>query len=144
MRNTEETRSFVAAIHEEGGTATTSDIRQRTELTEGQIHHQYRKLERHDWITVSKQSVPTVSGSRMKVAELTEKAVDEINNKAFLSHDQQPERTKVDVVELANQVEANTESIEEIQQYVGDIVYERLSENSNRIDKLESSQNKLK
>jgi len=80
----------------------------------------------------------------MKVAELTEKAVDEINNKAFLSHDQQPERTKVDVVELANQVEANTESIEEIQQYVGDIVYERLSENSNRIDKLESSQNKLK
>jgi len=128
MRNTEETRSFLAAIKEEGGRASTRQIRNRTDLTEGQLHHQYQKLEDRGWITVEKpDSYVMESGSRMKVAELTEKALDEINNKGFLSGGQQPERTTVNVAELAEQVELVEESIEQVQEYVSKTVYRQLA-----------------
>jgi DNA-binding MarR family transcriptional regulator len=128
MRNTEETRAFLAAIKEEGGSASTRQIRHRTDLTEGQLQHQYKKLEDHGWIAVEKpESYVTESGSRMKVAELTEKALDEINNKAFLSGGQQPERTTVNVAELAEQVQKVEESIEQVQEYVSENVYRQLT-----------------
>lgn len=127
MRNTEETRAFLAAITEEGGRASTRQIRNRTDLTEGQLHYQYQKLEKYGWITVEKpESYVTDSGSRMKVAELTDKALDEINNKGVLSGGQQPERTKVNVAELAEQVEMLEESIEQVQEYVSENVYRQL------------------
>ena len=124
MRNTEETRAFLAAITEEGGRASTRQIRNRTDLTEGQLHYQYQKLEGHGWITVEKpESHVMDSGSRMKVAELTERALDEINNKGFLSGRQQPERTTVNVAELAEQVKTVEESVEQVQEYVSETVY---------------------
>ena len=128
MRNTEETRAFLAAITEEGGRASTRQIRDRTDLTEGQLHHQYQKLKAHGWITVEKpESYVMDSGSRMKVAELTEKALDEIDNKGFLSGGQQPKRTTVNVTELAEQVEMVEESIEQVQKYVSETVYRQLT-----------------
>lgn len=138
MNNTEETRAFVAAVYEEDGSATTSQIRRRTDLTGGQLHHQYDKLEDHGWITVSKQSEALASGSRMKVATLTEKALDEIENKAYLSHGQQPERTSVDVVELAEKIDELHATLEETHEYVTTNLYQRMKENSERLEALES------
>lgn len=139
MRNTVETRAFVAAVYECDGSASTSEIRRRTDLTGNQIHHQYRKLGDHGWITVSKpESHVTESGSRMKVATLTEKALDEIENKAYLSGDQQPERTNVDVVELAEKIDELQATIEGTHEYVSTNLFRRMKENSERLEALES------
>jgi DNA-binding MarR family transcriptional regulator len=139
MRNTVETRAFVAAVYECGGSASTREIRRRTDLTEGQIHHQYDKLEDHGWITVSKpESHVTESGSRMKVATLTETALDEIESKGYLSGGQQPERTKVDVVELAEKIDELQATIEETHEYVSTNLYRRMKENSERLEALEA------
>jgi DNA-binding MarR family transcriptional regulator len=139
MRNTEETRAFIAAVHENEGRATTSEIRRRTDLTGNQIHHQYRKLEDNGWITIEKpESAITESGSRMKVATLTEKALDEIENKAYLSHGQQPERTSVDVVELAEKLDELQATLEETHEYVTTNLYKRMEANTKRLEELEA------
>ena len=139
MRNTVETRAFIAAVYECDGSASTREIRRRTDLTGDQIHHQYRKLEDHGWISVSKpESHVTESGSRMKVATLTEKALDEIETKAYLSHGQQPERTSVDVVELAEQLDELQATIEETHDYVSTTLFQRMRKNSERLEALEA------
>ena len=139
MRNTVETRAFVAAVYECDGSASTREIRRRTDLTGSQIHHQYDKLEDHGWITVAKpESHVTESGSRMKVATLTEKALNEIENKAYLSGGQQPERTHVDVVELAEKLDELQATIEETHNYVSTNLFRRMKENSERLEALES------
>jgi DNA-binding MarR family transcriptional regulator len=139
MRNTKETREFLAAIVEEGGTATTRQIRRRTDLTEGQLHHQYRKLERHGYITISR-AFPTESGSQMKQATLTEVAEDKINNKALLSHGQKPNRVSVDVVELSEDIDTLASSIEDIQEWISETLYPIVKENSMRLDTLERTE----
>lgn len=139
MRNTVETRAFVAAVYECDGSASTSEIRRRTDLTGNQIHHQYRKLEDHGWVTVEKpDSHVTESGSRMKVATLTEKALDEIENKAYLSGGQQPERTHIDVVELAEQLDELQATIEETHDYVSTTLFRRMKKNSERLEALKA------
>lgn len=125
INQTEETRQFVGAILEEDGRADTATIRRRTNLTEGQLHHQFRKLERHDIIEIERSEIPSQSGSRMKIAVIPEDKLREA--KSLVSHDRQPERTTVDVVELAKQVEAMTESIEQVQEYVSENVYRQLA-----------------
>jgi hypothetical protein len=80
------------------------------------------------------------SGSRMKVATLTEKALDEIKNKGYLSGGQQPERTSVDVVELAEKLDELQAKIEETHEYVSTNLYRRMKENSERLEALESRQ----
>ena len=136
MRITEETREFLGAIVEKEGNATTRQIRMRTDLTEGQLHHQYRKLEKHGLIDVSR-AYPTASGSQMKQASLTEKGEEEV--RAILSHDRQPERTTVDVVELADQIKELEEAIDEIQEYVSETLYHRVRENSRRLKSPDSN-----
>jgi DNA-binding MarR family transcriptional regulator len=139
MRNTVETRAFIGAVYECDGSASTREIRRRIDLTDGQIHHQYNKLEDHGWITVSKpESHVTPSGSRMKVATLTEKALDEIENKAYLSDGQQPERTHVGVVELAEQLDELQATIEVTHDYVSTTLFRRMKENSERLEALEA------
>ncbi|TKX87065.1 hypothetical protein EXE43_05140 [Halorubrum sp. SS5] len=139
MKNTVETRAFIGAVYECDGSASTREIRRRTDLTDGQIHHQYDKLEDHGWITVSKpESHVTASGSRMKVATLTETGLDEIENKAYLSGGQQPERTHVDVVELARQLDELQATIEETHNYVSTALFRRMKENSERLEALEA------
>ncbi|TKX86735.1 hypothetical protein EXE43_06805 [Halorubrum sp. SS5] len=125
INQTEETRQFVGAILEEDGRADTATIRRRTNLTEGQLHHQFRKLERHDIIEIERSEIPSLSGSRMKIAVIPEDKLRAA--KSLVSHDRQPERTTVDVVELAEQVEAMTESIEQVQEYVSENVYRQLA-----------------
>ena len=136
INETEETRQFIGAILEEDGRASTSEIRRRTDLTEGQIHHQYRKLERHGLIKIERADIPSQSGARMKIAVIPEKKVHEA--KSLISHSRQPERTKVDVAELAEQVEEMVEAIKEIQEYVTDSLYNRMKENTERLETLES------
>lgn len=124
INETEETRQFIGAILEEGGRASTSQIRQRTDLTEGQIHHQFRKLERHGLIEIERADIPSQSGSRMKIAVIPEQKRREV--KSLITHGRQPERTTVDVVELAEAVTAMAESIEQVQEYVSETVYRQL------------------
>lgn len=125
INQTEETRQFIGAILEEDGRASTSKIRQRTDLTEGQIHHQYRKLERHGIIEIERADIPSRSGSRMKIAVIPDYKRQEA--KSLVTHDRQPERTTVDVVELAEQVEGMAESIEQVQDYLSEYVYRQLA-----------------
>jgi DNA-binding Lrp family transcriptional regulator len=125
LNETEETRQFIGAILEEDGRASTSEIRRRTDLTEGQIHHQYRKLERHGLIEIKRSEIPSQSGARMKIAVIPQNKRREA--KSLVTHDRQPKRTTVDVVELAENVEAMAESIEQVQEYVSENVYRHLA-----------------
>lgn len=102
---------------------------------EGQLQHQFRKLERHGFIEIDRSSVETQSGSRMKIAVIPEAKRDEAE--ALLSHDRKPERTTVDVLELANEVDELTTTIEEMHDYITENVYERMNSNRERIEALE-------
>jgi DNA-binding MarR family transcriptional regulator len=124
MNQTEETREFIAAVLEEDGKADTSTIRRRTDLTEGQLQHQFRKLERHGFIEIERSEIPSQSGSRMKVAVIPEEKMREA--KSLISHNRQPERTKVDVVELAKEVDELEASIVDVQEYVSENVYRQM------------------
>jgi len=125
INQTEETRQFVGAILEEDGRADTATIRRRTDLTEGQLHHQFRKLERHGIIEIERSEIPSQSGARMKIAVIPEDKLKVA--KSLVTHNRQPERTTVDVVKLAEQVDAMDESIEQVQEYVSNTVYRQLA-----------------
>ena len=135
MKQTEETRQFISAIIEEDGSASTAKIRRRTDLTEGQLQHQFRKLESHGFIEIDRTEMETRSGSRMKVAVIPDEKRDEAE--ALLSHDRTPERTTVDVVELAEEVDELNQTIEEIHDYITENVYKRMTSNQERINELE-------
>jgi DNA-binding Lrp family transcriptional regulator len=135
MKQTEETRQFISAIIEEDGSASTAKIRRRTDLTEGQLQHQFRKLERHGFIEIDRSKIPSQSGSRMKVAVIPDEMRDEAEG--LLSHDRTPERTTVDVVELAEEVDELNQTIEEIHDYITENVYKRMTSNQERINELE-------
>lgn len=137
INETEETRQFIGAVLEEDGQASTSQIRRRTDLTEGQLHHQYRKLEQHSIIEIERSEIPSQSGSKMKIAVIPEDKLREA--KSLISHDRQPERTRVDVANLAEQVSELSDSIEELQWYISETMYPRMRENSERLDGLESA-----
>ena len=136
VNQTEETRQFVGAILEEDGRADTATIRRRTDLTEGQLHHQFRKLERHGIIEIERSEIPSQSGSRMKIAVIPEDKIREA--KSLVSHDRQPERTKVDVVELAEKLDELQATIEETHEYVSTNLYRRMEENTKRLEALEA------
>ena len=136
INQTEETRQFVGAILEEDGRADTATIRRRTDLTEGQLHHQFRKLERHGIIEIERSEIPSQSGSRMKIAVIPEDNLREA--KSLVSHDRQPERTKVDVVELAEKLDELQATIEETHEYVSTNLYRRMEENTKRLEALEA------
>ena len=136
INQTEETRQFVGAILEEDGRADTATIRRRTDLTEGQLHHQFRKLERHGIIEIERSEIPSQSGSRMKIAVILEDKLREA--KSLVSHDRQPKRTRVDVVELAENFDELQATIEETHEYVSTILYRRMKENTKRLEALEA------
>ena len=136
VNQTEETRQFVGAILEEDGRADTATIRRRTDLTGGQLHHQFRKLERHGIIEIERSEIPSQSGSRMKIAVIPEDKIREA--KSLVSHDRQPERTKVDVVQLAEKLDELQATIEETHEYVSTNLYRRMEENTKRLEALEA------
>jgi hypothetical protein len=107
-------------------------------LTEGQIHHQYRKLERHGLIEIERSDIPSQSGARMKIAVIPEDKLQEV--KSLVSHDRQPERTSVDVVELAEKLDELQATLEETQKYVTTNLYERMEQNTERLEALESAE----
>jgi hypothetical protein len=94
-------------------------------LTEGQSPQQYRKLERHGLIEIERADIPSQSGARMKIAVIPENKRHKA--KSLVTHDRQPERTTVDVVELAEEVATMAESIEQVQEYVSENVYRHLA-----------------
>ena len=61
----------------------------------------------------------------MKIAVIPEDKLKE--SKSYISHDRQPERTTVDVVELAEQLDDLGASIDEVQEYVSENVYRQLA-----------------
>jgi hypothetical protein len=71
----------------------------------------------------------------MKIAVIPEAKRDEAE--ALLSHDRKPERTTVDVVELAEEVDELTTTIEELKEYISTNVYGRMTSNKERIIELE-------
>jgi DNA-binding PadR family transcriptional regulator len=135
MKQTEETRQFIGAILEEDGSASTAKIRRRTDLTEGQLQHQFRKLESHGFIEIDRTEMETRSGSRMKVAVITDEKRDEAES--LLSHDRKPERTTVDVVELASELDELNQTIDELKKHMTSHLYNPMQANRERIEKLE-------
>lgn len=135
MKQTEETRQFISAIIEEDGSASTAKIRRRTDLTEGQLQHQFRKLERHGFIEIDRTEMETRSGSRMKVAVIPDEMRAEAE--ALLSHDRKPERTTVDVVELAEELDELNQTIDELKKHMTSHLYNPMQANRERIEKLE-------
>ena len=135
MKQTEETRQFISAIIEEDGRASTAEIRRRTDVTEGQLQHQFRKLERHGFIEVDRTEMETRSGSRMKVAVIPDEKRDEAES--LLSHDRKPERTTVDVVELASELDELNQTIDELKKHMTSHLYNPMRSNTERIGELE-------
>lgn len=111
------------------------DIRNRTDLTEGQRQHQLSELESAVLVTVDSLEGLTTNGTRIKVAVLTQAAIDEIQRGALNGSANHSHRGSVDVVELAEQ-------IEEIQQYISEYVrpkFEELAELRRHIEAAENS-----
>ncbi len=79
-------------------------IRLATDLSENQRHHQFSKLEKHDFITVEKTDMMGNNGAGMKVAKLTEKAYEEIN-KGFLQGEPYKRKLAPDNTELAEELD---------------------------------------
>ncbi|MYL66626.1 hypothetical protein [Halorubrum distributum] len=132
---TSESRAFLSAIHEAGGKATMRDIRHRTDLTEGQRQHQFEKLEDAGYIDVDRVEGLTSNNVAMKMASLTEAAVDDIQRGVLSGKTDYGRRASVDVAELA-------EDVQTTQQYVSEVLYPRLQELqqlSQRVDELEST-----
>jgi hypothetical protein len=132
---TDESRAFLAAVHEAGGRATMRDIRNRADLTEGQRQHQFTKLESAGVITVERAKGLTANGTSMKVAVLTQAAVDEIQTGVLNGSTNHSRRGSVDVTELADQ-------IDETQQYISKYIrpkFAELTELRRRIEAVENS-----
>lgn len=132
---TTESRAFLSAIHEAGGTATMRDIRHRTDLTEGQRQHQFEKLEAAGYIDVDRVEGLTSNGVAMKIAVLTQAAVDDIQRGVLSGEAKYSRRASVDVTELA-------EDVQTTQQYVSEVLYPRLQELqqlSKRVGELEAT-----
>mgnify|MGYP006276406529 FL=1 len=111
------------------------DIRNRTDLTEGQRQHQFEKLEADGYIDVDRVEGLTSNGVAMKVAVLTQAAVDDIQRGVLSGEAKYSRRASVDVTELA-------EDVQTTQQYVSEVLYPRLQELqqlSQRIDELEAA-----
>jgi DNA-binding Lrp family transcriptional regulator len=121
MNWTAESRAFLAAVHEAGGRATMREIRNRTDLTEGQRQHQFRKLVAAGLIEIDRVDGFTMNGTRMKVAVLTKVATDEIQRGILTGSTDYSRRGSVDVAVLAEQ-------IEEIQQYIADHIHPKFGE----------------
>jgi hypothetical protein len=58
--------------------------------------------------------------------------------KSLVSHNRQPERTKVDVVGLAEKLDELQATIEETHEYVSTNLYRRMEENTKRLEALEA------
>jgi polyhydroxyalkanoate synthesis regulator phasin len=71
----------------------------------------------------------------MKVAVIPDEKRDEAE--ALLSHDRKPERTTVDVVKLASEVDELTQTIEELKKHMTSHLYNPMRSNTERIDELE-------
>lgn len=110
------------------------DIRHRTDLTEGQRQHQFQKLEAAGYIDVDRIEGLTPNNIAMKMAALTQAAVDEIQRGVLSGNPECGRRASVDVAELA-------EDVQTTQQYVSEVLYPRLQELqqlSQRVAELES------
>jgi DNA-binding MarR family transcriptional regulator len=134
MYCTAESRAFLAAIHEAGGKATMRDIRHRTDLSEGKRHHQFTKLEADGLIEIDRVEGLTTNGTRMKVAVLTEAAIDEIQRGVLNGNTDHSRRAAVDVAELAEQVE-------QIQRYISESVHPRFGELTELRRRIEAEEN---
>jgi hypothetical protein len=111
------------------------DIRNRTDLTEGQRQHQFAKLESAGVITVDRAEGLTANGTSMKVAVLTQAATEEIQKGVLNGSTNHSRRGSVDVVELAEQ-------IDETQQYISKHIrpkFAELTELRRRIEAVEDS-----
>jgi hypothetical protein len=93
-------------------------------------------LERHGIIEIERSEIPSQSGSRMKIAVIPEDKLREA--KSLVSHDRQPERTKVDVVELAEKLDELQATIEETHEYVSTNLYRRMEKSTKRLEALEA------
>lgn len=118
---TTESRVFLSATHEAGGTATMRDIRHRTNLTEGQRQHQFRKLETAGFIEVDRKRELTANNTKMKIAVLTEAGINEIQRGVLNGDTDYSRRTSIDVAELADDVE-------EIQTYISEYIHPKFRE----------------
>ena len=100
-----ETRAFLSAVEAEGGSASTRQIRNRTQLTEGKLQYQFRKLSDVEigLISIEYREKGSNSNAPIKVAHLTEAARDAIEN-GLLDNYGRSHPVEVDVVNLAERV----------------------------------------
>jgi predicted transcriptional regulator len=100
-----ETRAFLSAIVAEGGEANTRMIRQRTQLTEGQLQYQFRKLSRAGYIDIEYSKWGSSSNAPIKVAHLTTDAQRAIKTGALEASGESRATVEVDMVDLIERVE---------------------------------------
>lgn len=130
INSTPETRAFLSVIQALEGKASMAEIRKRTTLNEDKRHYQFKKLEKAGIITVEYNEWGGTSNAPMKEAILTDSG-EELLDSGFLEEDSSEfERANVDVIELAEDVEAYEE-------FVRHSVYEDLQALTKRVEELE-------
>ncbi|GAB7093461.1 hypothetical protein JCM30237_06130 [Halolamina litorea] len=140
MRFTPETIAFIEAIDANDGRASMREIRNRTDLTSGQRQHQFRKLEDAGYIEVEYTDWGSSSTAPMKVAVLTEEAVEAKKAGWYQSRAEKVrDRTNVDVADLAVSVDELEDRVEMTQTYVSERLYDKLEALERRVDELEAA-----
>jgi predicted transcriptional regulator len=116
-------KRFVETVSAYGGEATTTEIREVTNLSRSSYQHFYDKLFEFDIID---HETARVDGGRMKVAILTEKGQDMLNKKVFARWIDQhttdtpdPDEFDDEVLELRARVAELERVVEDLQAEVG-------------------------
>ena len=106
INNTPESRAFLAALVEEDEEASMAEIRNRTSLNEDKRQYQFRKLEKAGVIDVEYSEWGSPSNAPIKVATLTETGRELIDDGFLEDESSEVERASVDVIELAERLDA--------------------------------------
>ncbi|MDB2261822.1 hypothetical protein PM035_12890 [Halorubrum ezzemoulense] len=129
MRLTPETKEFLIVCHESDGRASMRDIRFNTSLTENQRQHQFTKLGKEGYIEIERTPLLTDKETEMKIAVLTAKAHESINN-GILRGEVYERKIRPDLVEMADTLEevlsANDELAKQLadtQEYISTVLY---------------------
>jgi len=104
---------FLQVVDENGGKASTREIREESELSKNQIHYRYDKLERLGYVEIERVDAPD-RWTEMKQAKLTDKARQAIAEGLLVQ--KKAESDDVSVAELEDRIDEIEKAVNETRQ----------------------------
>lgn len=123
-------RDYLAVLEEQDGTATTSEIRKRTDMSGRQVNYRHEKLAKNGIVAIELDNSLTADGAAgMQVAELTEKGWELVRKGEAVEGETE--------VPLEEQVEGVSEQVEEVEEMM-DGAFPWMREMSARVRRIEA------